>query len=318
MKLNEKLIKLRKENGLSQEEFGNKINVSRQAVSKWENGETKPDTDKVQEIGKLFNLSFDYLLNDEIEEPEVFKKNINTKKSKLKILLKIFLIIFSIYFLICLYKFIGLYKFYLIADSFSEENYWIVDDFKSSNNFDKQAFNSREDITKNGNIIIRKSYRYENDQPVAINSEGYALPSSIEFKDLDKKISYSLDYDTETEKYYYTNLVKNTSFDNVNIIKETTLSYIPSEFKSIFLYSINPMYFVSIANREIIYNDFIHQIRVAITLNNDYLIESVKMNSNYDGSFASSFSYDYVPGHFTEDRITNPLEEYKDMIIYEE
>lgn len=78
MKLNEKLIKLRKENGLSQEEFGNEINVSRQAVSKWENQETKPDIDKIQEIGKRFNVSFDYLLNDEIEELE--NKENTTKK----------------------------------------------------------------------------------------------------------------------------------------------------------------------------------------------------------------------------------------------
>lgn len=49
MKFGEKIIKLRKEKGLSQEEFGDKINVSRQAVSKWENGETKPDTDKYKD-----------------------------------------------------------------------------------------------------------------------------------------------------------------------------------------------------------------------------------------------------------------------------
>ena len=67
MKLSEKIIKLRKEKGLSQEEFGDKINVSRQAVSKWENDETKPDIDKIQEIVKKFDVSFEYLLNDEIE-----------------------------------------------------------------------------------------------------------------------------------------------------------------------------------------------------------------------------------------------------------
>ena len=94
MKLNEKLIKLRKEKGLSQEEFGNEINVSRQAISKWENQESKPDIEKLQEIGKKFNISYDYLLNDEIETTEQI--SISSKKSKKKILLRIFLIITAI------------------------------------------------------------------------------------------------------------------------------------------------------------------------------------------------------------------------------
>lgn len=104
MKLNEKLIKLRKENNLSQEEFGNIINISRQAVSKWENGETKPDIDKIQEIGKYFNLSFDYLLNDEIETPEpVVKNEIKQKKIKTKTYIKnTFSYTFNICFGMCL------------------------------------------------------------------------------------------------------------------------------------------------------------------------------------------------------------------------
>ena len=47
MKFNEKLIKLRKEQGLSQEELGEKLNVTRQTVSKWELGETTPEMSKL-------------------------------------------------------------------------------------------------------------------------------------------------------------------------------------------------------------------------------------------------------------------------------
>ena len=124
MKLSEKLIKLRKEKGLSQEEFGNEINVSRQAVSKWENEEAKPDTDKIQEIVKKFNVSYEYLLNDEIESMDVNPKN-ETKTKKKRKGLKIVLIILLIYLLVCTYKFIAFSKFYLVAKSFDEENYSI-------------------------------------------------------------------------------------------------------------------------------------------------------------------------------------------------
>ena len=84
MKLNEKIMKLRKEKGLSQEELGNEINVSRQAVSKWEAEQTKPDIDKLKEIAKFFDVSFEYLLNDEIDNVDDTKKDrkekSNTKK----------------------------------------------------------------------------------------------------------------------------------------------------------------------------------------------------------------------------------------------
>ena len=75
MKFNEKLMELRKKEGLSQEELGYKLNVTRQTVSKWELGQTSPEMDKLVEISKLFNISVDDLINDsELEK----KSNSNT------------------------------------------------------------------------------------------------------------------------------------------------------------------------------------------------------------------------------------------------
>ncbi len=64
MKFNEKLIKLRKQKGLSQEELGYKLNVTRQTISKWELGQTAPEMDKLVELSKLFDISVDELIND--------------------------------------------------------------------------------------------------------------------------------------------------------------------------------------------------------------------------------------------------------------
>lgn len=64
MKFEEKLIKLRKENALSQEELGEKLNVTRQTVSKWELGQTKPDLEKLLEISKIYNVSLESLTSD--------------------------------------------------------------------------------------------------------------------------------------------------------------------------------------------------------------------------------------------------------------
>ncbi|MBQ7338548.1 MAG: helix-turn-helix transcriptional regulator [Clostridia bacterium] len=66
----DKLIKLRKKNGWSQEEFAEKMGVSRQAVSKWEGAQTVPDLEKILQMAKLFGVTTDYLLKDEIEQEE--------------------------------------------------------------------------------------------------------------------------------------------------------------------------------------------------------------------------------------------------------
>ena len=64
MKLNDKIYQLRKQFGMSQEEAAGKLNVSRQALSRWENGSAQPSANNIVEISKLFGVSADYLLND--------------------------------------------------------------------------------------------------------------------------------------------------------------------------------------------------------------------------------------------------------------
>jgi len=67
MILADKIIRLRKMNGWSQEELAVKMNVSRQAVSKWEAAQTTPDLEKLLLLSKLFGVTTDYLLKDELE-----------------------------------------------------------------------------------------------------------------------------------------------------------------------------------------------------------------------------------------------------------
>lgn len=67
MKLSDKIIKLRKQSGMSQEELAEKLNVSRQAISRWEVGSAQPDASNVLQLSKLFGVTADYLLNDDYE-----------------------------------------------------------------------------------------------------------------------------------------------------------------------------------------------------------------------------------------------------------
>lgn len=58
----------RKKAGLSQEALATRLNISRQAVSRWETGEAVPDTEKIVQLSRLFQVSTDYLLLDEIKD----------------------------------------------------------------------------------------------------------------------------------------------------------------------------------------------------------------------------------------------------------
>lgn len=85
MVLREKLVNLRKANNLSQEKVAELVGVSRQAVSKWETGLSKPDTENLMKLSEIFHISIDELtkINSVRNEPieRTMENENNTKKS---------------------------------------------------------------------------------------------------------------------------------------------------------------------------------------------------------------------------------------------
>ncbi len=116
MTFGEKLLELRKQNNFSQEELAEKIGVSRQAVSRWESGETMPDSPNLLIICNLFGVSADSLLRDEIETQKQEAKppeHKATKKNKL-----------FVFYILALF---GMSVFlYGIALSYLDIIYWIA------------------------------------------------------------------------------------------------------------------------------------------------------------------------------------------------
>ena len=85
MSLGERLYELRKNKGLSQEEVAERLNVTRQSVSKWETDESKPDFDKIVPICELYEISTNELLSgtkEEKQEEEVAVINKDNKKKR--------------------------------------------------------------------------------------------------------------------------------------------------------------------------------------------------------------------------------------------
>ncbi len=87
MKFNEKIVKLRKLKGLTQDEFAAAVGVSRQAVYKWESGQSYPEVPKMLEIKLLFDVSIDDLLDEgyEVVIPEKTKRKRVSREKRAEI-----------------------------------------------------------------------------------------------------------------------------------------------------------------------------------------------------------------------------------------
>lgn len=77
--LGEQLKKARENNKLSQNEVAEKLNISRQSISKWENNRTSPDLDNLIRLSKLYNISLDELLNEQLDSEYKNSSNISGK-----------------------------------------------------------------------------------------------------------------------------------------------------------------------------------------------------------------------------------------------
>ena len=79
MEIGNKIMELRKKNNLSQEDLAEKVGVARQTISKWELGETSPDLKQSKELSKIFNVSLDELVDNDIKDI-LIERTSNTEK----------------------------------------------------------------------------------------------------------------------------------------------------------------------------------------------------------------------------------------------
>lgn len=97
MMFSQKIKEIRKRFGLSQEQLAEIINVSRQAITKWETGGGLPDVSNLQELSKVFGVTVDYLLDDDRNLPALSMK-VELDKDKYKNKLKMYLEVLRDYY----------------------------------------------------------------------------------------------------------------------------------------------------------------------------------------------------------------------------
>ena len=195
MKFSEKLMNLRKSKGMSQEELAEKLNITRQTVSKWELDQTVPDMNKLIEISKLFGVSLDELTNNiEITGPENSYKEGSIEKSNKKISIRIFVVGLIIGLVLCG---IGLVK-QNNAKKINEERYTQAAE-QSQTAVDKA--NARLDEIEQEIPVLQKQYEAKQDEANSMNmrdSNWFAEHSKVqrEASDIQSQIN-----ELEMEKF---------------------------------------------------------------------------------------------------------------------
>lgn len=159
MKLGENILKLRKENKLSQEQLAEKVDVTRQTISNWELGETSPNPEQLKLLSKVLNISIDELLNNDIKSV-IIEKVSNTEKLAgiiIKIL-KIAGIFFIIYVTLMIVSFI-IFMMFKSSSEVSVENQTVTLTCTMNN----KEYNYLIELDNNDNIIDASGSEYITD-----------------------------------------------------------------------------------------------------------------------------------------------------------
>lgn len=148
MNLGKKIAELRKKNNLSQEELAEKVGVARQTISKWEIGDTTPDINQVKIISKIFNISIDELVDNDINNVIVEKISNTEKLAGITIkILKVFGIMLIVFITL-----IFLFVIIFMVDM-PRNDYDIVGTTKVSCNLDNEKYEYEAEYNKNYQVI---------------------------------------------------------------------------------------------------------------------------------------------------------------------
>lgn len=190
MSFGENLANLRKQKGWSQDDLANNLNLSRQAISKWENNQSKPDVDNVQKISKAFGIKIDDLLDNDIPKEKAVTLEVKKAEKKEKAIVIVKLIIIAViilYVISVVYKFASLLIIVNGVQKYANlDNYhYIITTYDENGLVEKEECWFKDGVSKTENTTL------DFKTIIAINynsNEGYMM-SSIK----NEKVNINLD-----------------------------------------------------------------------------------------------------------------------------
>lgn len=157
MSFGENLANLRKQKGWSQDDLANNFDLSRQAISKWENDQSKPDVENVQKISKAFGINIDELLDNVVPKEKAVTLEVKKteKKGKAVIIVKLIIIAVIILYLISvIYKFASLLIIVNRVQKYAKmDNYhYVITTYDENGLVEKEECWFKDGVSKTENI----------------------------------------------------------------------------------------------------------------------------------------------------------------------
>lgn len=242
MNFSDNLIKLRKGKSWSQEDLAEKLGLSRQAISKWEVGTSKPDIDNVIKISKLFEVSIDELVNNEIVKTEAISINVKRKSKKDVLLIwlrRILIVLIIIYFINVIYKFAMLFTITQAELKYKElDNYhYVVTKYDNEGIIEKEECWYKDGISKTTNTMYQSGEQTQITTSINYNSNSGYINFDKEESILDVKEYKKINGLGENQFYSrlpleireentFENLKKTLLYSNMNIdVKEENILF---------------------------------------------------------------------------------------------
>ena len=271
MKLNEKIFENRKKLGLSQEDLANKLDVSRQTVSKWEVGSATPEVEKIVKLSDIFNVSVDYLVKE--NEEKYIKKGITIIKKLIVNILLGLLVVLSI--VLGINKLIDITKTNLKSQYALEMiNTYMTNGYEVGQKHSGRILIDRE-LSKGNNVTLEKAEYY-----YYINGDDRLLkyrPYDDDLKTVSKEYFINLnnvDRDRfEENKIVYDNVVElNLEDYSQRVINDYEIEFISSTISGAICrsYSIVTTFRPELTAKAIAENESVEMIKSAFAGKTSY------------------------------------------------
>ena len=279
MSFGENLINLRKQKGWSQDDLADNLNLSRQAISKWENETSKPDIDNIKKISKIFSVKIDDLLNNDVVKDKAVTLNVKKqeKKEKTITIVKCMIIAVMILYIInVIFKFASLLIIVNGIQKYANlSNYhYVITTYDENGLVQKEECWFKDGVSKTDfTTYDRNKTNEEFNISIDYNSkEGYAKKNNkMERLDIKEYLNFHPGYDTGNQ--LYSNLL--TDIGNINVFNII--------FKSINFYDVNIKindYYIVLNLKDTIINFNKDNLKPTIICTNNFGIKSYKIEIN--------------------------------------
>lgn len=160
MSFGENLTNLRRQKGWSQDDLANNLDLSRQAISKWENETSKPDIDNIKKISKIFSIKIDDLINNELPDDKAVTLDVKKEEKREKTITIIKLMIIAViilYVISVIYKFASLLVIVNGVQKYANLNnyHYVITTYENNEFTTKEEYWYKDGVSKKINTIIQ-------------------------------------------------------------------------------------------------------------------------------------------------------------------